>query len=157
MINKGVRFEIPNECGNPIADILEPVDCESFDWGISSDEVHIIDSTGITNDMLFERNSAMLDGKIFNERINTKEYYMIFATLEAFPKGKYVRNSKNYSEFLASDSEFIFAAYDSSYVFIICKSDELLEKFYLNAVKKGYENIGYIEESHLIENKCYWD
>ncbi|PTR88695.1 DUF2691 family protein [Bacillus anthracis] len=133
MKNMGVTFEIPNEYGNYLSDILEPLP---------------------TNEFLFDED-RILSGEKLYESSKNNTYYMIFVTLRGFFKEGIIKAVSKYNEFLESDCKIILAVYDCSYVVFWCKDSQLISNMYMQAISKGYENVKYISEEDLIAHKYY--
>lgn len=73
--------------------------------------------------------------------------------LKAFPKGKSIEEVLTYEEFLNCQCQFVLLVIDSSYVAVYCKDNETLDDLYLNAVRKGFENVKYITNENDFRTK----
>jgi hypothetical protein len=138
----GVRFEISNEYGKFISDVLQPFNYIQYKWQINNDEIYVIHDGKFTHEWLFTEN-LIYEFEFFN-LVNDNIYYMIFSTLKAFPKEETPIKIDTYEEFVKSKCELIMMVADSSYVELHCKDISLIDKLYNNAKTKGYENIKYI-------------
>ncbi|SHJ97143.1 Protein of unknown function [Clostridium cavendishii DSM 21758] len=154
MINMGVSFKIPNEYGNHLSDILEPLPFNYYQWLINNDEIHIVHDNEFTNQFLFDEDKIISGEKLY-EKSKNNTYYMVFVTLRAFLKDGTIKSVSKYKEFTESDCQIILAVYDCSYVIFWCKNSQLVSKMYMYALSKGYEDIKYITEEELIKNKYY--
>lgn len=145
----GVRFQIPNEYGSFIADILEPVDCSQYNWKVecSTEIWRVVD--GDLNDALLS--NKIIDGKEFLSLIRNNMYYVIFATLKAFPKGVPIIDIPKYEDFISSDCEVSFIVADCSYVCLFCKNITLIKQLYDNINDKGFEEVKYIYKTDNVE------
>ena len=56
MKDVGVIFEIPNEYGKYLSEILEPLPVSLYDWVIDNDEIHLVDNDEFSNKFLFNEN-----------------------------------------------------------------------------------------------------
>lgn len=150
----GVKFEIPNEYGNYLYDILKPLPVECYQWLVDNDEVHLLKDNKFTNEFLFN-DDRIISGEKLYESSRNNSYYMIFLNLRAFLKDGDVKAVSKYKDFLESDCQIIIAVYDCSYVMFWCKDIKLAVKMYEYANSKGYENVKYISEKDLEEGKYY--
>lgn len=155
MKNMGVAFEIPNEYGNYLSDILEPLPVNFYQWLIDNDEIHLLHDNEFTNEFLFDSGDRILSGKKLYESSKNNTYYMVFVTLRAFLKDGIIKEVSKYKEFLESDCQIILAVYDCSCVMFWCKDSQLVLNMYKYALSKGYENVKYISEEDLIASKYY--
>ena len=69
--------------------------------------------------------------------------YIIFADLQAYPKGK-IAEISTYEESTKNDCELILLVVDSCYATIYCKDKDKLELLYKNARDCGFEDVEYI-------------
>ena len=88
-----------------------------------------------------------MDGIELKHLIENKTYYMIFADLQAYPKGT-LSHIKTYEEFIESQCELVLLVADCSYVTIYCKNKGTLEWLYKNAVECGFEDVTYITDEN---------
>jgi hypothetical protein len=102
MRNMGVMFEIPNEYGNYLFDILEPLPINCYQWLIDNDEIHLLDDNKFTNEFLFNED-RIISGKELYRSSKDNTYYMIFVNLRAFFKDGTIKTVSKYKEFLESD------------------------------------------------------
>jgi hypothetical protein len=153
MKNMGVSFEIPNKHGKYLSDILEPIPFGEYQWLIDNDEIHLLANNEFTHEFLFKEEDIIISGEKLYDTAKTNNYYMIFVTLRAFFKNGDVQPVSSYREFLESDCEIVLEVDDCSYVMFWCKDNQLILNMYNYALSKGYENIEYISEKDLIENK----
>lgn len=146
---QGVRFQIPNEHGRYIADILEPVDCSNYKWKVeSSTEIWKVANGKLGDELL---SNDIIDGKEFLKLITNNRYYLIFATLKAFPQNVLIVETPKYKEFLSSNCDIAFIVADCSYVCLFCKSTILIRQLYTNAKAKGFKDVEYINENDNVE------
>ncbi|WP_238907051.1 MULTISPECIES: DUF2691 family protein [unclassified Clostridium] len=152
MKDVGVIFEIPNEYGKYLSEILEPLPVSLYDWVIDNDEIHLVDNDEFSNKFLFNEN-VMISGEKLYETSKTNTYYMVFVTLKGFFKDGHIKDISNYEEFLKSDCQIILGVYDCSQVMFWCKDSNLISNMYVYVQSKGYENVGYINEKEVNEGK----
>lgn len=107
MAKRGVSFLIPNEYGRYILDILEPVDCEIYDWSVGAGQILRLNSVGIVDEELFNEHETRLSGQALNARIAQEPYYTIFADLKGFPRGEPISDIETYEDFWRSHCEIL--------------------------------------------------
>jgi hypothetical protein len=149
MKNMGVSFQIPNEYGNHLSDLLEPLPYSDCQWLIDYDEIHLLYGNEFINKPLFD--SDLLTGDELYSIAKNNRYYMIFVTLMAFIKRETIHHITNYKEFIDSDCKIFLTVYDCSGVMILSKDSQLISKIFDYALSKGYENVNYISENELID------
>jgi hypothetical protein len=142
---RGLSFKIPNKYGKYILEILQPVDCNKYNWVIDSDQVWIKNvSKKKYTDLFFKKR---LKGGEFFKIINKEEYYIVSARIGGYNNLEINVNINTYSDFMNSKCEIFILLVDSVYVEIYCKSLILIESLYKNAKEKGFENLEYIDEN----------
>ncbi|MCA1032879.1 DUF2691 family protein [Bacillus timonensis] len=144
---RGISFEIPNKYGTYLADMLKPIDITTFNWLNQNEEAYII-TDGQFDKALFSEVENDMDGSLLDKRIKDNQYYVIFADLKAFPKGKEVNNIKTYEDFLDSNCELVLLVVDSVYSTIYCKDKEKLKLLYKNAIECSFEDVQYITDEN---------
>ncbi len=149
----GICFEIPNGYGHYLSDLLEPLAAQNFMWLLSRDEIHLLEDGEFTNEFLFKAEERIISGDILYSRAKDNTYYMVFATLKAFNEDGAVEDITNYQEFLQSDCQMALCVYDCSGVIFWCRDQQLLAKMYDYTLKMGYENVKYISETELLDNR----
>jgi Protein of unknown function (DUF2691) len=143
---RGISFEIPNEYGRFLGDILLPFDTSQYNWYVGGEESYLIKDNNMEN--LFPGQIQCMDGKTLKDIIENNEYYLIFQDLKAYPKEKSFINISTYEEFLSSDCQLVLLVIDSSYITIYCKDKEILEELYLNARSQRYINLEYVTDKN---------
>lgn len=150
-MTRGVSFEIPNEYGRYLMEILKPINISSFDWYSGGEEAYV--ANGSEMGPLFHGEIFGLGGSELKRILAQSNQYVIFANLKAFPKGQPVIDVLNYAEFLNSNCQLVLLVVDSSYVTIYCKEEDVLEKLYLNAINSCYEKVRYITDENDFRTK----
>lgn len=153
MENVGVKFQIPNEYGSYLYEILKFVPFNSYKWLIDNDEIHLVNDDEFTGEFLFNNDNKILSWEKLCKKSKDNTYYMIFLTLRAFLKDGVIKGVSTYKNFLESDCQIILAVYDCSYVIFWCKDSKLVSSIYEYAVEKHYKNVKYISEDDLLANK----
>jgi hypothetical protein len=146
-MKRGISFEIPNEYGSFLGEVLKPFEITAFNWRIGGEESYLVDDDKL-GELLFPEEINGMDGVILKEILENTKYYVIFADLKAYPKGENVADSKTFEEFLNSDCQLVLLVVDCVYITIYCKDKEKLESLYYNANIKGFDNIQYITDQN---------
>lgn len=150
-MKRGISFEIPNEYGNFLKEILEPIDITLYDWYIGGEESYVVENNQL--EPLFSQEIFGLEGTTLNRIIEKPNQYLIFLNIKAFTKGKQVVEVSTFEEYVKSDCELALIVIDSSYVFIYCKENDKLEQLHRNAVVKGYEKLEYMTNDNDFRTK----
>lgn len=141
---QGLLFEIKNEFGKQLADILVDIAEPSWCWSINLGESHKME----TPDTNFLSSNAIMDGETFLNEISTGKYYLIFADLKAFPTREDVVEVKNYEDFLNSSCQLALLIIDSVYVSLVLKEQRIVHKFFERAEALGYSNIKLLTDEN---------
>ncbi|MGQ9007691.1 DUF2691 family protein [Bacillus stercoris] len=145
-MQRGVSFQIPNEYGNFLWRILQPVEIAHYRWQTSGESYFVVD--GVLDDEELFHDFAIVDGADFAQQLKTNQYYTIFVELQAFPYGKTVNQINTYEEFAVSDCELVLLIADNSYVSIYCKNKNTIEKLYFNALQNDFEDVQFITDEN---------
>ena len=143
---RGVSFEIPNEYGKQLFDILKEVDVSRWEWQIGDGEAYIIENDPLGKELF--GTITNLTGKELMKLISINEYYLIFADLKAYMNVESELKVESYEEFLKSDCQFVLLLVDSSYVTIYSKSKSTIQSLYDQAVAAKYKEIEYITDDN---------
>ncbi|MEH7349380.1 DUF2691 family protein [Gottfriedia acidiceleris] len=146
-MKRGISFEIPNQYGQFLAEILNPMNFKDFNWFIIGEESYLVVDEDL-DQPLFPDNIQVINGPELEDKLKNNEYYLIFADLKAFPKNKNSVEIRTYEEFLSSDCQLCLLITDCTYTDIYCKDIELIEKLYINALQNNYENLSYITDTN---------
>lgn len=139
---RGIKFEIPNEWGYVLRDILKDINLANCVFYIDNDNEIWTEN----NEQLFIED--IIDGEDFNKLISKNPYYAIFANIHIYIKGSKISKIKTYEEFLNSECEIIILIIDSMNICIYVKDKEKLDKIELNAKKNEFKNIEYITDEN---------
>lgn len=107
-----------------MSDVLKPIDISTFSWRVTPVESYLVvnDELDIDKD-LFETDNEIMEGADLKNLLENNVYYIIFADLQAYPKGK-VSEIETYEEFVESECELVLFVVDSCYTVIYCKDKE---------------------------------
>ncbi|UVB77266.1 DUF2691 family protein [Bacillus subtilis] len=145
-MNRGVSFQIPNEYGNFLWRILQPVEIANYRWQTSGESYFVVE--GELDDEELFHDYEIVEGAVFEQQLKTNQYYTIFVELKAFPYGKMVNQVNTYEEFADSDCELVLLIADNSYVSIYCKNKKFIEKLYFNALQNDFEDVQFITDEN---------
>lgn len=143
----GIKFQVPNEWGNLIENILYKIDLEKYIWGIEDDDVYIEDNTK-NNGFLFPQEKNIFSGIEFKNIISQKSYYTVFVKINAYLNENDFCIIKTYNDFKKSNCNLIILVTDNIFVSIYAKSENVIEKIKINAILNKYEKIEYITEQN---------
>ncbi|MBB6448000.1 DUF2691 family protein [Bacillus benzoevorans] len=146
-MRRGISFEIPNEYGSFLGEVLKPINITEFIWRIGGEESYFVEDDKLGEPLFLEEIHEM-DGLFLKGFLEDNTYYLIFADLKAHPKGKNPANIETYEEFLNSDCELVLLVVDSVYFTIYCKDRDKLESLYNNAKLKGFDDLQYITDEN---------
>lgn len=150
-VKVGIEFEISNNFGKYINDILAPIDITKYKWKLDWIEMYIKENRDIkdhTIENLKEFNipdCEVVQGRELERILNIEAYYIIFCGLQAFHDSLPVEIN-TYSEYLNSDCTFCLTIDDCTNVILLCKDVDLLERLSDNAMRNDFKNIEYILE-----------
>ncbi|WP_339175941.1 DUF2691 family protein [Solibacillus sp. FSL R5-0691] len=143
---RGLSFEIPNEYGRYLYDILEDINIKNYFWKAGDGEAYYIENNQLGAAM-FPQPYTYTGEDLYNQ-ITAKDYYVIFADLKAFKEHTAVQDIFTYEDFLVSQCEIALLIVDSSYVTIYAKDEHITDRIYRKVVQNGYENIEYITDEN---------
>ncbi|MCI2256432.1 DUF2691 family protein [Domibacillus sp. PGB-M46] len=144
-MRRGVSFDIPNEYGSLLGDVLKPIDITVFAWRIGSGELYRMENGQLKE--LFPEGKGIIGGVKIKRLLEDHTYYMIFADLKAYPNGEF-STIDTYEEFLKSKCELVLLVVDCSYVTIYCKNKKDLELLYDHATDRRFKNVEYIMDEN---------
>jgi len=150
-MQRGVSFKLPNEYGTFLGDVLKPIDIASFSWRIGDVESYQI----IDNELceaLFPEDKKTIEGTSLKNIIENGSYYIIFADLQAYPKGK-ITEINTYEEFVESNCELVLLVVDSYYATIYCKDKDKLKLLFKNAQDYAFKDVAYITDENDIRTR----
>lgn len=142
---RGLTFEIPNEYGQHLYNILSVINCQQYFWLTGGEEAYYIEN-GELGSPLFPRQEIFY-GETFLQRISSGTYYTIFADLKAFPTEADVKDIMIYKDFLNSACELAFLLVDCSYVIIYAKDPQTTKRLHAHATSLNYSNIEFISDN----------
>ncbi|MBP1989429.1 DUF2691 family protein [Paenibacillus eucommiae] len=146
-MNRGIAFEIPNEYGSFLGDILKPFDTKDFNWQLGREEAYIILEGEIGNN-LFAEDISTIEGTVLKNLLVNNTYYIIFADLQAYPKGHTISKMETYEEFTQSECELVLLVADSCYSTLYCKNKGKLELLFNHAHDCGFIDVQYITDEN---------
>ncbi|ARK30222.1 DUF2691 family protein [Halalkalibacter krulwichiae] len=145
-MKRGISFEIPNEYGTFLGEVLKPIDTTVFSWRIGNGESYIVVDDELDEE-LFSEDKKAIEGAELKKLLENNKYYIIFADLQAYPKDEF-SDIETYEDFIKSQCELVLLVVDSCYVTIYCKNKETIELLYKNATQCGFEDVEYITDEN---------
>lgn len=146
MMKRGITYEIPNEYGSFISDILEPLSSLDLLWSLGEQEIYKVKDNELKNEPLFLSN-VTIESKIFWNSLKDNEYYVVFSELKAYSTEDIVP-IKTYMDFQKSNCQLVLLIADCTIVTLYCKDPQLLETLYKKAIIMEYKNIEYITDEN---------
>jgi hypothetical protein len=146
LMKRGISFELPNEYGTFLGDVLKPINITAFSWRIGSRESYKIMNNELVED-LFPEDKKVIEGVALKKLLEISSYYIIFADLHTYPKGK-IAEIRTYEEFTKSDCKLVLLVVDSCYATIYCKDKDKLELLYKNSRAYRFKNVEYITDEN---------
>ncbi|MEG0385262.1 MAG: DUF2691 family protein [Solibacillus sp.] len=143
---RGITFEIPNEFGKFLFDILKDIDLNGLVWRIGAGESYIIENDTLGNSLF--PYTGLLNEDTLYKSISKDNYYLIFVDLKAFPNKSDVKEIATYQEFVESECQFVLLLADSSFVSIYSKDQNIIQQLFTKGVSAGYENIKFITDEN---------
>lgn len=144
-MNRGIQFEIPNERGHHLQQILAIIPIEHYYWRSGGEESYVVENGELAT-LLFEGDTPFT-GKELREKV-TQQHYLIFVNLKAFPARESAREIETYEQFLASDCVFIVLVIDSGHVAIFAKDQALLQQLHVHVEASQYKMLEFITEEN---------
>jgi len=148
-MTRGIRFEVPNEYGKILSEMLENVDVNKYHWYNIESEDQVF-SGALNNKFLFDNDTY--DGNDFKDKIGSDNYYVYFVKLQAYSTKTNYSECTSYEEFCMSDCKIVIFVIDAIFVDVYAKDTRIIEIIKGNAEKNNYLRIEYI----LKENdRCF--
>ncbi|MFP4854720.1 DUF2691 family protein, partial [Paraburkholderia sp. BR14264] len=98
-MNRGMSFEIPNEYGSFLWEVLKPFEITEYVWASGGEESYIVVNEELQEPLFPEEINGM-DGLLLRELLEENKHYLIFVNLQAYPKGKNSSRIEKYEEFV---------------------------------------------------------
>ncbi|AZB41779.1 DUF2691 family protein [Bacillus sp. FJAT-42376] len=146
-MKRGIDFEIPNEHGRFLWEVLAPFEMTEFVWTIGHEESYIVEDNALERPLFPEEKSGM-DGLLLRKLLENNMYYLIFANLQAYPRGEHYERVDTYEEFVNSHCQLVLLVVDTINVTIYCKDKEKLENLYQQADIQGFHHLRYITDKN---------
>lgn len=86
-MRRGISFEIPNEYGSFLGEVLKPINITEFIWRIGSEESYLVEDDKL-GEPLFLGEINGIDGLFLKGVLEDNTNYLFFADLKAYLKGK---------------------------------------------------------------------
>lgn len=138
----GIRFNIPNEYGCILENILHDINVEKYNWYVEYEDILV--EPVIEGKPLFNQN--IIKGGDFKKKISNITYYIMFLRLYAFPVDKKVTQITSFSNYFASDCELMLFLTSSIFAELYSQNRNLLLTLYSTAEKNNFSAIEIIKE-----------
>ncbi|MBD7983771.1 DUF2691 family protein [Sporosarcina sp. Sa2YVA2] len=140
---RGIMFQIRNEYGKQLADLLVDIVDPAWVWSIDPVESYKVENDTLAYPLFSD---VIMDGQEFSELINTHVYYLIFADLKAFPTRESIVKVKKDEDFMRSECQLAILLIDSVYTLILAKDEEVIRKLGECARSKEFTEIEYVTD-----------
>jgi len=140
---KGISFKIENKYDTILDKILKNIDCDSYNWYITEDEIYK------------EKGNILLTGQLYTNRefktiIKNEKHYVVFANIQLYFNSSKIKKIATYEDFINSDCQLILLVTDNIFVDIYVKEKKILKQIYQNALKNEFDDIKYITNDNDI-------
>ncbi|WP_434751538.1 DUF2691 family protein [Paenibacillus amylolyticus] len=151
-MKRGIQFQIPNEYGSFLGEILKPIKIADYDWFVGGEESYFVveDTLG---DSLFPDRVMGMAGEELRQIIEDNKYYLIFANLKAYPRGTTIMDIETYEDYAEGECQLALLVIDSSYVAVYIKDAEKREEMFKHIKRLGYEALDYITDDNDVRDR----
>lgn len=155
-MKRGIQFQIPNEYGRFLGEILKPIKIADYDWFVGGEESYLVDKDGL-GESLFPDQVMGMAGEELQKIIEGNQYYLIFANLKAYRTGTAIIDIETYEDYAESSCQLALLVIDSSYVALYIKDAKKREEMLKHIKRLGYEALDYITDNNdLRERLSVW-
>ncbi|MDT0122481.1 DUF2691 family protein [Paenibacillus sp. RRE4] len=151
-MKRGIQFQIPNEYGSFLGEILKPIKIADYDWFVGGEESYLVVENNL-GDSLFPDRVIGMAGEELQKMIDENNYYLIFANLKAYPRGATIIDIETYEDYAESECRLALLVIDSSYVAVYIKDAEIREEMLEHIKRIGYEALDYITDDNDVRTK----
>lgn len=141
---QGIVFNIRNEIGNQLYELLNDITEPSWYWRTGHGESYFAGY-----EKRFFIADTVMEDRDFITHLATGEHYLIFVDLKVFPSLNTVREINNYKEFMESSCLFSLLVIDSVQVIAIAKNNQLISHLSERASILGYTSIEPLKDDEL--------
>lgn len=140
---RGISFKVEKKEDRILEEILKGINVLNYDWyNIESQmEAWYFEDDGEEGFLA----DTYYSGRELLKNIS-KNHYVIFLKLEAYPKKTNDFDQHTLEEFQSSECKILLLIYDCRYVEIFAKEKNIIDNLYINAQKKGFTKIEYITD-----------
>lgn len=142
MLIRGISFEIPNEPGISLYDILSNIDIVNLNWYIEQNQTEV--HTRKVEESFFTESSY--SGDTFLSLIRN-EHYLVFLKLYGLQDGAF-EEIHYYEDFKKSNCSLLILINDCSFVEIYASNPEDVQKLRSAAEKNKYQDIHLITDNN---------
>ncbi|MEK3828487.1 DUF2691 family protein [Paenibacillus sp. FSL K6-1558] len=151
-MKRGIQFQIPNEYGSFLGEILKPIKIADYDWFVGGEESYLVVENSLGESLFPDRVMGMA-GEELQTMIDDNKYYLIFANLKAYPRGTAIIDIETYEDYVESDCQLALLVIDSSYVAVYIKDAEIREEMLEHIKRIRYEALDYITDDNDVRTK----
>lgn len=152
---EGIAFQIRNEYGKQLFEILEGIIDSSWYWSLAPEEAYFT-GPGYLDRPFFFKSDKIMDGQSFMKHISKEDYYLIFVDIKAFPTIESVVEITNEKEFMESFCKFGLIVSDSAHVIVYSREKQFIQDIHKRAEYRGYKDIRFLSEEVIIRAVWGW-
>lgn len=144
---RGVRLKLPIEYNKYLSLLLAPINFNLYNWYVCQDEIVFFDELTqkpCTN-ML---NKDKYSGDEFKKVIDSKDYLIYLANIQAYPIGAAKSEIRTYDDFMKSKCRLIFLCADSEFVDIYCKDKDVIKEIYKICISHEFSEVDIITDDN---------
>lgn len=142
---RGISFHIPNGYLGLFSDITKDIEINRYFWFVSEDQV-FNKSIDTSNEFFFD--SERYIGNDFQKKVIDKNYYVIFANLQAYLSANDFIKIDTYDDFQNSNCEIVILISDGIFVDVYAKDKNIIEAIRFNAQHNNFSEIAYITDEN---------
>lgn len=137
---RGITFEIPNNVGISLYDMLSDIDVVKINWYIEQGQSEVLTSDG--EEGFFTK--SIYNGNDFLNLIKN-EHYLIFLKLYGY-QGTHFNAVHSYEDFKRNNCRLLILINDCKFVEIYASYTDDIQKLYAAAEKNKYQEINFITD-----------
>ena len=146
---EGIAFEIRNEYGKQLFDLLDGIADPAWHWFVGAEEAYFAGNGQLSEPFFFETD-VTLDGKSFLAHISKEDYILIFADLKAFPTAESVASLLTEREFMESPCILGINISDSAHVILYSRESWIIHEMIKRVESLGYGSTRFLSHDNLV-------
>ena len=140
MLLRGISFEIPNDIGISLYNMLSDIDVKKINWYIEQRQSEVL--TGDGEEYFFTK--SVYNGNDFFNMIKNK-LYLIFLKLYGY-QGTHINTVHSFEDFKRHNCRLLILINDCKFVEIYASNMDDIKKLYGAAERNNYQEIRFITD-----------